>query len=185
MSALTLRPQAMYSVGREYSPTRLRITADGEPLHDGWLVVRGSNRQLKLSFAARPLASIEVTTNPEAGLILAFAPGRVEGVLAIPKSGLLNALLAAGSYLIPAAFALATACLMRRLLALSVAVALAATMVVLAALFDWLPNGAALAAYAEGRWLPAENLLGRVVDSLWIVAVPTIAAVFTTGRRRP
>ena len=183
MTELRLTPLAFATERGEYRPAQLRITAGGRPLHDATLTIGGSGERLSITFPAQPVGEIEIEALPGSGLLLLLQPGAVEGLLAQAKSDALNAVLAALSFLVPAALALALGSLLRGRIGLPVAVAGGTALVLASTALAATPNGAAITAYAALRWLPGENYLAMHALGLCMVLILTAGATLTGGRK--
>lgn len=183
VSELRLRPLVFLEDGRLDSLASLRISADGHPLHASPLDIAGSHETISVTFPARTVPAIEVMAEGDQGLALYFPHGAIEAVLHETHDAMLNAILAACSYLWPFALALALATLARRHVGLPVSLVTGVMCVIAFTLFGWMPNTSAIADFAERRWLPTESFWAMGGISLGIVVVLMVFALVTPAQR--
>lgn len=184
VDGLRLNPQAIVQDVTGYAPVDVEVVADGVRLVPQPVRFGGNYENIVLRFAPRVIESIELRTAPRASLALWFhASDSIEAFAPGARSLLANAILAAITYLVPAALMLACACAVRAHLALPVSLALGAALLLIGTLFDLTPNAAAVTAFAADRWLGTENLLARSLPSVSMtVAVLLLATLGLPGR---
>jgi hypothetical protein len=180
---LRLNPRLALRDVEDYRPVDVRVSADGAPLHDGTLRFSGSNEHRDLTFPPRTLRRIELAAEPGSGLLLSFLErGSIETVGARAFGAIANAVLAALSYLAPAALLFACACAARRHLALPVSLAVGLALLIIGTLLELTPNTRALSAWAADRWLGTENLLAASGPCAAMIA-GALGVAFLIGRR--
>ena len=182
VSELRLRPLVFLTSGQADRPARVHVSAGGRRLHEAPLEVGSNNDPISLPIPSQRLSVVEVMTEGDTDLALYFQDGAIEAVLSEVKDGALNSVLAALSYLWPAALALALATLARRHMGPAVAMATGVACLVVFTLFDWAPNSAAIASYADSRWLPTEGFFSMSAVSLAVVAGLLALAAATAPR---
>ncbi len=184
IAQLDVRATPIRRVGDPILPVGLEVFADGARLHDAPFEVAASSHRVRLRFEARDVEQIEVRRSPGyAPVLLSFPPNAIEAGSATERSAIGNAILAALSYLLPATLALATLCVLRRVVRGPVAVVLLLGVPIIATVLELTPNGAAIDACARGRWLPSEPLLtSSLVFAIWFT-LAMVASAFV-GRRR-
>ncbi|MEM7200818.1 MAG: hypothetical protein AAF628_11160 [Planctomycetota bacterium] len=184
--SLVLTPMAiMAGAAGGLAPRRLWVEADGEPLHREALQVASSHARVEVPFATQRIQNLTLRTDAAPGIAVLFVPGTAELVLEGPRSTVANAMLAAVSHVIPAATALAVAALVRARVAAGLLRVAAMLLVLVGAASQLAPSGAAVAAFAAGRWIPAEqNVLTWASCWLCAAAAATLAAMVLATRHR-
>lgn len=178
-----LSPAASLPPGGSLRAARLRVLADGRPVHPGWLEVSTSFESVVVDAGDRTFRVLEIERAPDRGLVLWFAPDSIHVELTRTRSRLLNAILAAGGYAAPVAFVLACLALLRGLLSRTVAVNTAVVLLAGIALADLAPCTPWVAAYAAGRWAPAEPA-GAATMPMLAATGALLALAGARGRRR-
>jgi hypothetical protein len=182
LDAVRLNPLAFVRPGSgEVRAVELQVRLDGEPAGARpWLPVAGSHEDLLVEFEPRPAREVELAlrAGEDGGLHLFFPDGAIEVREAASSSGFASCVLAASSYTVPAALALALACALRGRVRRSIAVGAALGVLVLATILDLTPNARAVSLFAHGR-LPLLPSLGPAV-----AALAACAALAAVPRRR-
>lgn len=174
IKSLRLKP-AGYLGSDAIGPAQIRVRADGDDLHEGWLSMIGGEVIIHLD-PPRSVQQLSVERHPDSSLFLMFLPGTVRGQSNRTYGGLANCLLAILSYLIPTALALAVMAVGHRFLALPVGFAAGFATLGLSTLVELTPNNAALRAFARGRWVLTEDLSGTAAASLTAVGLVLLLA---------
>lgn len=154
---LVLRADVLLPRGADIVFPRVRLLADGEPLHDVPLEVRGPDEPLVLQLAPRPLREVTLARVPGPGLPVELPPDALRGAGGA-RSPVVNGALAAAACSTTAAPVLALVLVLRALVARALLHCLALTLQLAAALGGLTAAPAAIAAFARGSWLPAEAL---------------------------
>ena len=178
VSTIRLRPQAVYA--KDFSPARMRVLADGRPLHEGWRDNFGRDVTLQVT-PPRPIARLTVERQAGLGVGLLFDANSVEGVTPQTRAGILNCVLASTTYLAPLILALAVMIVGHAHLALPVNLAAGIVTLLLATLLEVTPNGAAITAFARGRWLGTEDVW-RSLPSIGAAVAVLVALRWGLGR---
>lgn len=182
VARVRLSPAVSLPPGGALRAARLRVLADGRAMHPGWLEVSSSFEGLVVEAGDRTLDALEVERAPDSGLVLWFAPESIQVELAPVRSRLLNAMVAAWSYMVPVAFLLACLATVRGLLSRAVAVICATVLLALSALADLAPCTSWIGAYAAGHWALAEPAAGAAMPML--AATAAVLALAGVRRRR-
>lgn len=181
---LWLRPLAVPG-SRSPEPTRIRVLADGEVLHEADIAILGQRQLVQVPFATRAVRRFEVQ-RLGGDLLLWFPPDSVELQATEPRSPLANSIIALLVHLVPALVALALAAATATAASLQVNLLLCGGTLLLQALGELGPAAPTIAALLRGRWLLAEPLAAACLPSLGVAAGALLlaAAVRRAGRGR-
>ncbi|MHC4513944.1 MAG: hypothetical protein ACYTGW_07700 [Planctomycetota bacterium] len=174
IESLRLRPSG-YVTSADIRPAQIRVLGDGKALHGGWLTLIGGELHIPLE-PPRSIRELSIQRHPDSSLLLVFHRETVWGRSTQTYGELANCLLAVLSYLLPAALALAVMAVGHRHLGLPVGFGAGLATLSLSTLVDLTPNGAAVRAFARGRWLPTEGLSTAVAASLGAVGLILLLA---------
>ncbi len=183
--ALRLNPIAVSRDG-VWSPTGLVIALDGVPLPNE-VTVAGNRDRLDLPVVPpRRVREVVLTRQGESAIALVFPPRAAELRHAVAASHAVNLVFAALAFTIPAALALAVACLGRRVLAARVQGGVALGVFVLLLLMETGPHGIALRACAAGRAVASEPWASTLVLPAALATILFAVAMlpFLLDRRR-
>ncbi len=182
---LDLRPHALLLERDSYSAMHVQVIGDGKVLNREPILISNSDELISLRFPSRPLRSLEIRALDFGDFRVSFPAGTVCSLSTEQHHSRINCILAALSYLLPAALSLAAICLLGRDCSKAVSLALALTVLVACTLADLTPNAAALQAYGRGEWIPSSGLGEESLLSLaLIVTLLLIAIPFRSGVRR-
>ena len=156
--------------GTDVSEAKVRVLADGEPLHAGWIANAGEVIELVLK-TPRPIRDLVIERQPGAGLVLRLHADRVEVVSDADGSGIVNCVLALLSYVTAAILALSVMILGHAHLALPVNLAAGLVVCLLATLLELTPSAAAITAFARGQWLLGALPGNPLAQLFWTSAV--------------
>jgi len=179
---LWLRPVA-YLPRATPEPVQLQLFADGTALLAEPLVVLSSQQPLRVRLPAQPVRQYELR-RLAGNLPLLLPEGSVVLVEAAPRSRLLNGMVAAVCYLLPAGVALVLAALAAPAVALPLNLVLVFAALLLQTLGNLGPAAAGIAALLGGRWLPAEPLFQWSLPSLGTGITAMILAMALRRRLR-
>ena len=142
-----------------------------------------TDKLVQLRFSPRPLQQVELRRTG-GSVPLAFPPGSVVAIDAVPHSRVMNAVLAALGYLLPTFAALAAAALGAQALALPFGLTLVMVALLLATLGGLSPNGELVAAMLRGRWLIDAVVFRSCLPSLGAGGLAMILAMAMHWRAR-
>jgi len=177
---LRLRPIAVAALRGAGQPTGIQVVAD-EPLLAEPLTFAGGLQLARIPIDDRVVTEL-VVQRQNGDLPLVFPPGSVELVESQRRSSLANAGLALGSYLVPAAVALALATLAAPFAALPTNLALVFAALLVQTLGKLGPTGVAMAQLGRGRWLPDDLFFQQCISSLGTGLVVMILAILVRWR---
>jgi len=180
-SGLWLRPRAALPRA-DFAPSRVQVLADGAPLARVAPAFTQSGEFVRLDFAARPIATLELAIT-EGSVPLFFPTGSVELVGATARSGFGNALWASLVVLVPGFLALALAGLCGAVAGLPTTATVAVGTLFVLAAGRIGPLDDAVHAVLTGRWLPATAVFRGCLPSLAVGSAAMIGAMLL--RRRP
>lgn len=156
IAAVLLQPQVVYLRGASQGP-RLRVLADGQPLHEEPLQNLGDRQILRVS-PPRPIRSLQIERLAGEGLPLSFDPTQLWAIETSTMPAWLNACLAAWQFLAPALVSLGLLLCGIQLLAQAVQVLslIASSLILLVAEVG--PAGPGVRAFARAWWLGGADL---------------------------
>jgi len=178
VDSLQLRPQAVYLGSGEFEPTVIQVYADEQVLSLEPLSISGANEVLNLDFPSRQVQSLEIRALQYGSFQVSFPAGSIVSRSAREFPSWLNCMIAALSYLFPAALSLAVLCLVGRGTSYALSLALALVILLASSLAGLTPHSAALEAYSRSQWIPSASLGSTSLVSmaslagLLLIAIP-------------
>jgi hypothetical protein len=182
VEAIELRPHMPLSATGAFEPTELTVLDDADaPLGPTSLIER-SGQRVVVSFPERVLGRVRLVRGPD-GAPLLLPPGSVRAQRAVAATGTTAALVAGLLGAIGAAVGFSAVILGRRHLSRTLAVVVGFLVPVAGVALGWLPQTAAVRAYARDEWPLDGAAVATATGSLSLVVAVMLLAV-VTGRPR-